>query len=88
MKVKTNNSPAEHARLRQLLRDVTRAVELAGPDHQLTRSLRQALRPRAADAGIQPGWRAISKENAAAGTNEDSPSFTLGPQFLQVLPAS
>ena len=36
----------------------------------------------------QPGWRAISKENAAAGTNEDSPSFRLGPQFLQVLPAS
>jgi hypothetical protein len=51
MKARPNNSPAEHARLGILLQDVTRAIELAGPDHELVRSLRQALQPRAADAG-------------------------------------
>ena len=64
MKPRTNNMPAEHTRLRRLLQDVTQAVELAGPDHPLTRSLRQALQPRAADAGYDPGfpWQPLSYE--------------------------
>jgi len=56
MKARPNNSPAEHARLRILLRDVTRAAQLAGPDHALVCELRQALQPRAADSGYDPGF--------------------------------
>ena len=64
MKARPNNSPAEHARLRILLRDVTRAAELAGHDHQLVKQLRAAIAPVPTTAGYDPGfpWDPLSYE--------------------------
>jgi len=49
-------SSTSHARLKDLLRDVVLAVEIAGPSSRLVRRLRMALEAPEPDADYDPTW--------------------------------
>src|SRR5262249_39151888 len=49
-------SSTSHARLKDLLRDVVLAVEIAGPRSRLVRRLRSALEQPEPDADYGPSW--------------------------------
>src|SRR5262249_54326966 len=63
MRSNTGSAPAEHTRLRKLLKDVTLAIESAGHDHPLVKQLRHAL-SESVGAGYDPTfpWAPLSYE--------------------------